>query len=131
MCRDQEPDMGTGSMERSSDADRASVAKFDATGWGLFFLWVGIALVAQVGWGIALLGTGLISLGIQFARWRSGVSVDRWGTGFGLCLSVAGLVEWLDVPVGKALLPLPTWVIPGAFAALGIAILVSAWTRRR
>ncbi len=78
-----------------------------------------------------MLGTGLLSLGIQFARWRSGLPVDRWGVGFGFCLSMAGLVQWLDVPVGKALLPLPAWAVPAAFAALGIAILVSVWTRRR
>jgi hypothetical protein len=92
---------------------------------GLFFLWVGIALVASVGWGIALLGTGVITLGVQFARRVSGLPVDRWGVGFGACLSVAGLTQWLDVPLGTA--PLPAWAVPAAFAALGIAIPVSTW----
>jgi hypothetical protein len=41
--------MGTGGINRHSEADRASMAKIDATGWGLFFLWVGVAL------GIAIL----------------------------------------------------------------------------
>lgn len=30
--------MGTDSMDRHSEADKASVARLDATGWGLFFL---------------------------------------------------------------------------------------------
>jgi hypothetical protein len=105
------------------------MAKIDATGWGLFFLWVGVALVASVGWGIAILGTGVISLGVQFARRVSGLPVDRWSVGFGACLSMAGLTQWLDIPLGKA--PLPAWAVPAAFGALGIAILVSTWVRRR
>jgi hypothetical protein len=105
------------------------MVKIDTTGWGLFFLWVGVSHVASVGWGIAILGTGIISLGIQFARRLSGLAVDRWSVGFGACLSVAGLVQWLEVPVGTA--PLPLWPVPAAFAALGIAILVSTWVRRR
>ncbi len=121
--------MSTGGIDRNSEADRVSMAKIDATGWGLFFLWVGVALVEGVGWGMALLGTGAISLGVQFARRQTGLLVDRWSVGFGTCLSVAGLVQWLDVPLGKA--PLPAWAVPAAFAALGIAILFSTWARRR
>jgi hypothetical protein len=41
---------------------------------------------------------------------------------------VAGLLQWLAVPLGEA--PLPAWVVPSAFAALGVAILVSTWVRR-
>jgi hypothetical protein len=121
--------MGTGGINRSSEVDRALMAKIDATGWGLFFFWIGVALVASVGWGPALLGAGIISLGSQTARRLSCLAVDRWSLGFGACLSVAGLVQWLDIPVGKALLP--AWAVPAAFAALGIAILVSTWVRRR
>lgn len=121
--------MGTGGINRSPEADQASVAKIDATGWGLFFLWVGVALVASVGWGIALLGTGVISLGVQVARRLSGLRVDRWSVGFGACLSLAGLAQWLNVPWGKA--HFSAWAVPAVFAALGIAILVRTWGRRR
>lgn len=105
------------------------MARIDATGWGVFFLWVGVALVASVGWGIALVGTGLISLGVQVARQQLALPVDRWNVGFGTCLTIAGLVQWLEVPLGKALVP--AWAVPAAFAALGVAILVSTWVRRR
>jgi hypothetical protein len=36
--------------------------KLDAIGWGLFFIWIGIALLADVGWGIGLMGIGLLIL---------------------------------------------------------------------
>jgi hypothetical protein len=121
--------MGIGDTNRNSEPDRASIARIDATGWGLFFLWVGVALVASVGWGIAILGTGVISLGVQLARRVSRLPVDRWSVGFGACLSMVGLTQWLDVPLGKA--PLPAWAVPAVFAALGIGVLVSTWGRRR
>ncbi len=42
--------------------------KIDAIGWSLFFLWMGIAILADVGWGIGLIGIGLIILGGVVAR---------------------------------------------------------------
>jgi hypothetical protein len=29
--------------------------KLDAAAWGLFFVWAGVALIADVGWGLGLL----------------------------------------------------------------------------
>lgn len=46
------------------DLDR----KLDAVGWGLFFVWIGVALLLEVGWGIGLLGVGIITLGGQAGR---------------------------------------------------------------
>ena len=37
--------------------------KLDAIGCALFFIWMGIAILANVGWGIGLIGIGLIILG--------------------------------------------------------------------
>ena len=34
----------------------------DAVGCGVFFIWAGIALWADLGWGIGLIGVGLIIL---------------------------------------------------------------------
>jgi hypothetical protein len=42
--------------------------KLDAIGWGLFFIWIGIAVLADVGWGIGLIGVGVIILGGLAAR---------------------------------------------------------------
>jgi hypothetical protein len=42
---------------------------------------------------------------------------------------VAGLTQWLDVPLGKS--PLPAWAVAAAFEALAVAILVSTWLRGR
>lgn len=42
--------------------------KLDAVGWGLFFIWMGIAVLADVGLGVGFLGVGLIILGGVVAR---------------------------------------------------------------
>lgn len=42
--------------------------KIDAIGWGLFFIWMGIAILADVGWGVGFLGVGLIILGSLAVR---------------------------------------------------------------
>lgn len=44
------------------------VKKLAAVGWGLFFIWIGIAFLADVGWGMGLLGVGVIALGTQQPR---------------------------------------------------------------
>jgi hypothetical protein len=42
--------------------------KLDTVGWGLFFIWIGVAVLADVGWGVGLIGVGLIILGVLVAR---------------------------------------------------------------
>jgi hypothetical protein len=42
--------------------------KLDAVGWGLFFIWIGMAILANVGWGLGLIGIGTIILGSVVAR---------------------------------------------------------------
>ena len=55
---------------RIRGAERGSLAgRLDAIGWGAFFIWIGIALLADFGWGLALLGIGLITLAGQVTRW--------------------------------------------------------------
>ena len=42
--------------------------KFDAIGCALFFIWMGIAILAKVGWGIGLIGIGVIIIGLLLAK---------------------------------------------------------------
>jgi hypothetical protein len=36
--------------------------KLEAMSWGLFFVWMGIAVLAGLGWGVGFLGIGVIIL---------------------------------------------------------------------
>ena len=99
--------------EFMEEHDRAS--KFDAAGWALFFIWVGIAWLADVGWGIGLLGVAAITLGMQALRSALGVRVEGFWVLVGLGFAVAGFWQWLDVQ-----LPLAPFVL----IAIGVALLV-------
>ena len=54
---------GFGSEPQSEIADR-----IDSLGWGLFFLWIGGSFLLDVGWGIGLLGVGILTLAKQALR---------------------------------------------------------------
>jgi len=50
------------------------MARIDSTGWVMLFPCVGVALVANVGWGPALLGTGVVSLAVATLVRRPGTT---------------------------------------------------------
>ena len=89
--------------------------KFDAAGWALFFIWVGIAWLAEVSIAVGLLGVAVITLGMQGVRKISGVPVEGFWVLVGLGFAVAGSWQWFDV--GKPLAPI-------VLIAIGVALLV-------
>lgn len=103
-------------------------AKLDAVGWGLFLIWVGTALFVGVGWPAFFLGVGLIMLGGQAARSYFGVKLDWFAIVLGSCFAAGGGLRALDVQLGEIVTP--AWLLPSAFIAAGVAIVLSAWRRR-
>ncbi|MDJ0751588.1 MAG: hypothetical protein QNJ11_19030 [Woeseiaceae bacterium] len=87
--------------------------KYDAAGWALFFIWVGVAWLAGFSLGVGLLGVAAITLGMQAIRKASGVPVEGFWVLVGIGFAVAGLWQWLDVQ-----LPLAPLVFIGAGIAL-------------
>ena len=65
--------------------------KLEAIGWGLFFIWMGIALLAHVGWGVGLLGVGIIILGGQAARRYYILKLEGFSVAIGLCFFFCGI----------------------------------------
>ena len=103
-------------MERH---DRTS--KYDAAGWALFFVWVGIAWLAEVSLGVGLLGVAVITLGMQAVRKAAGVRVEGFWILVGLGFAVAGLWQWLDVETPLA---------PIVLIVIGIALFIGrVWPR--
>lgn len=95
--------------------------KFEAVGWALFFIWVGIAWLADVGLGVGLLGVAAIILGMQGVRWISEVPVEGFWVVVGLGFAVAGAWQWFDVQLPLA---------PLVFIAIGLALLFwRVWPR--
>jgi hypothetical protein len=109
-------DRGTTSEERALER------KMDTAAWGVFLLWIGIALLADVGWGVGLVGAGAITLAAQAWRKRLGLRADRFSVLLGIVSGVVGI--WNIFEVRLELVPL-------LFIAAGGALLVSTWRRPR
>jgi hypothetical protein len=94
--------------------------KLDAGGWGLFFVWVGIAMFANVGWGVGLVGVGVVTLGAQVARKVLGITLDFFALAVGTAFVVGGIWSILDVTIE---------LVPILCIAAGLALLSSALGR--
>jgi len=91
--------------------------KLEAAGWGLFFIWMGIALFAHLGWGVGLLGVGIITLGVQLARKAFSLNWEGFWVAVGFLFVLGGVGKLFNLQLG--LLPI-LCIIAGA------ALLVSA-----
>ena len=96
--------------------------KLDAIGWGLFFIWMGIALFGHLGWGVGLLGVGIITLGVQAARKYFELKLEGFWVAVGFLFVVGGFCRLVNVQLG--LLPILCIVV-------GVALLVSTLIRGR
>jgi hypothetical protein len=92
--------------------------RLDAAGWGLFFVWIGIALAAHVGWGAGLLGVGIITLGGQVMRKYFALRVEIFWVMAGFFFLVGGVWELVNVQFG---------LIPILCIAVGLILLVSTF----
>lgn len=104
-------------VDELQTAERRDLAhKLDAAGWGLFFIWIGIAFLADFGIGMGLPGVGIIILGEQAARYYFNLKLLGFWVVAGVCFLVGGLWELFAVK-----LPL----VPILLIVAGLAILVS------
>ena len=90
-------------------------SRFDAAGWAIFFIWVGIAWLADVGIGVGLLGVAAITLGMQGLRRLNGIPVEGFWVLVGIGFAIAGLWQWFDIQKPLA---------PFVFIAAGIALII-------
>lgn len=99
------------------DDRRVTLQRLDAVAWGLFFLWVGIALLTNLSWGIGLLGVGIIVLGAQATRKYVHLALEAFWVVVGVLFVIGGIWELLSVRVG---------MIPIVCIVAGALLLVSA-----
>lgn len=59
------------------------VKKLEAIGWGLFFIWVGVSLLMDLGWGVGLIGVASTILLGQSARRHFGLRLETFSVAFG------------------------------------------------
>ncbi len=121
--------MANSERDQAMDSTRALTRKLDGVGWGIFFIWLGIAFLANIGWGAGLLGVGVIALGSQAARKYFGLHVERFGLVIGIVFVVWGIWDLLKIQIGT--LPIPGGVLPILLIVLGIIFVVSALRKPR
>ncbi len=96
--------------------------QIDAIGWGVLFVWIGIAVLASFGWGYGLLGVGVIILGSQAAHQLiGGRRIDVFSTIVGALFVIGGVWELFSITFG---------LVPALCIAAGAVLLVSAITSR-
>lgn len=95
--------------------------KLDAAAWGLFFIWIGVALLTNAGWGVGLLGVGIITLAAQAARKSLALEVEGFWVLVGFLFLLGGIWELFSIRVD--------FVAVLAIVA-GALLLVSALTSR-
>lgn len=100
----------------------------DSSGWGLLLIWIGLALMLDLGWGVGLLGVGAILLGAQATRAYAGHKLDWFGIGIGVCFAVAGVSQLYGLQLDES--PISVWLVPGLLILAGLAALASAWQQR-
>lgn len=97
----------------------------DTVGWGLFFIWVGVSLLAKVGWGVGILGLGVITVGAQLGRKYFGLPIELFWLVIGIVWCTWGLV----IELGG--LAIPGGPVPIVFIVVGVIFVVSAFWRKR
>jgi hypothetical protein len=102
----------------SKDSKRRVEAAVTTCGWGLFFIWIGIALFARVGWAAGLLGVGTIILGAQVARKYYGLRLEGFWVAVGFFFVLGGVWKLLNVQVG---------LVPILCIVAGASLLVSVF----
>jgi uncharacterized membrane protein len=98
--------------ESTPDKNTGLAKKLDVAGWGLFFIWVGTALLVDLSWGVGLLGVAVITLGGQAVRKYLGLALEIFWVVCGLLFLVGGVWELYRVEV--SLVPILLIVAGGA-----------------
>ena len=63
-------------------------------GWGALFVWWGISiLIGSITIGLSAIGTGLILLGVNAARWLNGIPIKNSNTPMAVVAIVWGLID--------------------------------------
>lgn len=93
MTNAMQPDLGSGSSAETSIAQRlASIV------WAVFFVWVGVALLANVPWDWFFLGVGVLILIAQLARWRLNLGIEWFWIACGAVFLAGGIWTLLNLP---------------------------------
>ena len=96
--------------------------KLDIIGWGLFFIWVGIAFPIDFGFAFGLVGVGVITLGMQAYRKYLNLKLEGFWVFAGLLFFLGGIWELFAIKLH---------LVPVLIILAGVIMLVSAFRTMR
>lgn len=110
-------------QEGPEEAGKTAVARrLDAVGWALFLIWIGIVLLMGAKASLALLGIGIIIVGVQLARVLYQLSLEGFWFVVGLLFLVGGIWQMVG-----AKFPL----VPILLIVAGVALIVTRFLPKR
>lgn len=92
--------------------------QLDRVSWGLFFVWIGVAILLDLGWGWALLGIAAIILGGVALRSFRGLAIEGFWLAIGIVLLACA--AWEFFAISRPLLPI-------LIIAFGVVMLLRAF----
>ena len=95
--------------------------RIEAIAWGLFFIWVGIAFLSNVGDGVGLLGVGIRTVWAQAVRSYYNLKLESLWLIVGACFALGGIWEFIDPAVA---------LVPILLIMAGAALLFSVLNKR-
>ncbi len=96
--------------------------QLDSLSWGLFFVWIGAAILLNVGWGWGLLGVAAIILGGAAIRSFKGLPIEGFWLAVGIVLLVCAVWEFFSI----------SWpVLPVLIIGFGVVMLLRAFRGRQ
>ena len=111
-----------GAASAEGTRGRGAEKKLAAVGWGLFLLWVGVAMLLGFGTAAGLLGVGVITLGVQAMRRYAGLALEGFWVVIGVLFTLGGLGALYEVDVP---------IVPIVLVSGGVLLLVSVLRRDR
>jgi hypothetical protein len=75
------------------------VRQLDSAAWAVFFIWVGIVMLAGLPWDWFLVGVGVLILGAQVLRRQWNLKIETFSVVIGLIFLAAGAWDLLSMPL--------------------------------
>ncbi len=108
---------------------QALYRNFGAMTWGGLFVWWGITeLVPSLPDGSGAIGIGLILIGVNIARWFSGIPASRFSTTLGILALIWGGLELAGVLLS---LPFELPIFAIVLIVLGVLVVTPGLPARR
>ncbi len=113
--------MSTQAFDHAYSEPNERGRQIDSVAWAVFFIWVGVAMLAEIPWGWFLIGVAALILAAECARWLMNMRVEGFWVACGLVFLAGGLWNVLELPWPLA---------PILLILFGVAMLGKAVVRR-